>query len=92
MDQTPDQTITTPTAQPITFNAEAFAHYLDEFELSDHEVAEFLECYWALLVQVADFGFGTHPFQLASGDKASVLDILLLSMAEAHEEDTDNHD
>ncbi|WP_417518013.1 hypothetical protein [Minwuia sp.] len=42
-----------------------FAAYFDDEDVTDEQVVEFIQIYWALALEVMAMDFGLHPVQLA---------------------------
>jgi hypothetical protein len=51
----------------IQFDARAFAHFLDESDLTEAQKLEYIETIWTIVLQFIDMGFGIHPLQQACG-------------------------
>ncbi len=64
----------TPTLA-IQFDAQEFAHFLDESDLTNDQKLEYIQTIWGIVLQFIDMGFGIHPIQQACGqfDEAAVL-------------------
>lgn len=64
----------TPTLA-IQFDAQEFAHFLDESDLTHEQKLEYIQTIWGIVLQFIDMGFGIHPIQQACGqfDEAAVL-------------------
>lgn len=59
----------------IQFDAQEFAHFLDESDLTHEQKLEYIRTVWQIVLQFIDMGFGIHPLQQACGsfDEAAVL-------------------
>lgn len=59
----------------IQFDAQEFAHFLDESDLTHEQKLEYIQTVWQIVLQFIDMGFGIHPLQQACGqiDEAAVL-------------------
>lgn len=59
----------------IQFDAQEFAHFLDESDLTHEQKLEYIRTVWSIVLQFIDLGFGIHPLQQACGsfDEAAVL-------------------
>ena len=64
----------TPTLA-IQFDAQEFAHFLDQSDLTHDQKLEYIQTIWGIVLQFIDMGFGIHPIQQACGqfDEAAVL-------------------
>jgi len=51
--------------QIITVDYEAYAHLLDDPDLSEDQKRELLQALWNIITSFVDLGFGVHPVQLA---------------------------
>ena len=59
----------------IQFDAQEFAHFLEESDLTHEQKLEYIRTVWSIVLQFIDLGFGIHPLQQACGsfDEAAVL-------------------
>jgi len=57
----------------LEFNPEEFAHFIEDFDLSDAEKREYLDMIWSIIVSFVDLGFGIHPVQQACGKRTDNL-------------------
>lgn len=46
---------------------EAYAHYLEDSDLTENEKRQILEALWNIAVAFVDIGFGVHPGQQVCG-------------------------
>lgn len=60
----------TPQTLAIQFDAQAFAHFLDESDLTFEQKLEYIQTLWGIVLQFIDMGFGIHPLQMALGQQA----------------------
>lgn len=51
----------------ITVDYEAYAHFLDDAELSEAEKRALLQSLWNVIVDFVSLGFGVHPLQQVQG-------------------------
>lgn len=54
----------------IQFDAQEFAHFLDESDLTHGQKLEYIQTIWGIVLQFIDMGFGIHPLQMALGQQA----------------------
>lgn len=59
-----------PETFAIQFDARAFAHFLDESDLTESQKLEYIQTIWGIVLQFIDMGFGIHPLQMALGQQA----------------------
>jgi hypothetical protein len=59
----------------IQFDAQEFAHFLAESDLTHEQKLEYIQTIWGIVLQFIDLGFGIHPVQQACGqfDDAAAL-------------------
>lgn len=63
------ETPTTPQHQPKTtrpalaFDAQEFAHFLNDCDWTEAQKIEFIEELWQIIVSFVDLGFDLHPIQ-----------------------------
>jgi hypothetical protein len=70
----------------ITVDYEAYAHMLDDPDLSEDQKREVLQAIWNIVVQFVSLGFGVHPVQQTQGScgkPADIAEFLPLTRAEA---------
>lgn len=60
----------TPPTLAIQFDAQEFAHFLDESDLTHNQKLEYIQTIWGIVLQFIDMGFGIHPLQTALGQQA----------------------
>jgi hypothetical protein len=65
----------TPPTLAIQFDAQEFAHFLAESDLTEAQKLEYIQTIWTIALQFIDMGFGIHPLQQACGqfDDAELL-------------------
>lgn len=55
-------------SQPvITVDYEAYAHLLDDADLSEDDKRELLQALWSIICSFVQLGYGVHPAQQACG-------------------------
>jgi hypothetical protein len=54
----------------LQFDAQEFAHFLDESDLTHEQKLEYIRTVWSIVLQFIDLGFGIHPLQIALGQQA----------------------
>lgn len=54
----------------IQFDAQEFAHFLDETDLTEDQKRAYIQTIWTIVLQFVDLGFGIHPIQTALGPQA----------------------
>jgi len=64
-----------PQTLALQFDAQEFAHFLDESDLTREQKLEYIRTIWSIVLQFIDMGFGIHPLQQACGqfDAADIL-------------------
>lgn len=59
-----------PQKLALQFDAQEFAHFLDESDLTHDQKLEYIQTIWSIVLQFIDMGFGIHPLQQACGQFA----------------------
>lgn len=54
-----------PAFAPLRFDSASYRHFVDDFDLTDHEKEALLYALWSVFSSFADVGFRRHPVQQA---------------------------
>ncbi len=52
----------------VRVDVDAYAHFLDDSDLTDPQKEEFLQALWSIIVEFVSLGFGVHPIQQAMAE------------------------
>jgi len=67
----------------ITVDYDAYAHFLDDTDLTDDQKREFLQALWTIITEFVSMGFAVHPVQQATENCGELPAIPLQSAATA---------